>query len=359
MQIIACCWSQKPWQPCFPPGLLPLPSGFITPAAQRCEEGTGASKCGAKAKGTGLHIDRWLGDPGWGARDGKGTRNWTQTFWRFKPFKPHDTVVRKNSYCIALEDWGSEFWLVWLVHGPGTLHFIVFHDFHVGAHCFEVITYKKHLQRKWMGVRATGPKTELWVAWGWQPSLPLDVFDPTVPTCSNVYQALLPFCWAHRDRKLQILWEEIRWVVCPSLPLAAPGAASCRATFENWAAEQLRAECLCASWLVQLPAQSVVQWRPRHLHADPSGHTALTVQRSESGKGKWMFFFFFFRKNTLRMVSCAKACAKQWNCKCIQCILRVCFRIFDLGATNLTAQSRSSKGNWFQMKKLQLFEQGW
>lgn len=25
----------------------------------------------------------------------------------------------------------------------------------------EVITYKKHLQRKWMGVRATGPKTEL------------------------------------------------------------------------------------------------------------------------------------------------------------------------------------------------------
>ena len=143
------------------------------------------------------------------------------------------------------------------------------------------------------------------------------------------------------------------------LPVVAPGrpgAASCRATFENWAAEQ-RAECLCASWLVQLqrsPLYSGTQDICTRIHRD----TRLWLY-SEVKVARGNVWKCFFRKNTLRMVSCAKACAKQWNCKCIQCILRVCFRIFDLGATNLTAQSRSSKGNWFQMKKLQLFEQGW
>ena len=296
---------QKPWPLCFPPGLLPLPSRFITPAAQRCEEGTGASKCGVKAKGTGLqHIDRWLGEPGWGVprvhrvAPGIGPKLFLEVQLgsiRSKRTWHHDRVARTNSYCIALTCFGG-------------LRIRVFGWFG----CF-MAWQVRCISPCFMSVRRTaarslptrsicnengwefGPPEQrqscewLIVAGGWQPSTCHRMFDPTFTRLR--FSLLSPSRLSCRWRFCEVC-EEIQWVVCE--------CGRCRATFVHLSRQRLG-----ASWLdvACAAAQSVAQWRPRHLHhADPRGSVYSVQLRSvkvahpaERGSEKW--------KKTLRMVS--------------------------------------------------------
>ena len=292
MQIIACCWSQKPWHAFlqvyfhYPVGSSPLRPSDVKKAQERRSVAPKPKGLVFNTLTDGLEtLDEVHGmgrAPGIGPKDFGGSNpsnHMTQSLER----------IVMNSYCIALEDWGSEFWLVWLVHGPGTLHFIVFHDFHVGAHCRLLPTRSICNENGWeFGPPAQRQSCE-WLEAGnlhFHLTCLIQRFQHVATFTKLCFISVEPieigssrFCekkfaesfarrcpWPPRCRFLPCnVWELSSWAACRmSLCFVACAAA----------------------------AQSVVQWHPRHLHADPPGHTALTVQRSESGKGKCMEMFF-------------------------------------------------------------------